>query len=315
MRFHEAVASISEDVTEATARRLLYQAKRWRENSGDPHLEHVTSTIFDAFRQSCLRNGYSVWSIEPTITDVITTARRAVGVTLEPGRRLRKPPPRPRPPSHGAIARLYLAADRATWPRRDWCEPGDWWRALLTVALWTGFRRGDLRDLTWDEIDAEEMVIRTDANKTGRRHDLPLMSTVQRHLMAIYQPDRDLVFGFPTSTNFSSFRIQFRKLAATAKVKPVTLKQLRQASITMWSSVNAEAGRIVHGCHLGVLSHYIDPLQILRATAPMVQLPEVILTDEERESDSRHRQELLDLYARAGTRQRKLILDVARQMA
>ena len=154
------------------------------------------------------------------------------------------------------------------------------------------------------------------ASKTGWVHRIPLTRTVRRHLDLLGPGDRaDTIFAFPRSTNFRACYDQLTKLCLTARVPVVTLKQLRCLSITLWSSTNAEAGKIIHGCGLGVMRHYLDPLAVLEAAAPLVRLPDVFLTDEERASETKHRQELLDLYARAGRHQKRLILGVARSVA
>jgi hypothetical protein len=92
----------------------------------------------------------------------------------------------------------------------------------------------------------------------------------------------------------------------------LTLQQLRRASITLWMQAHPEAGRIVHGCGLGVLRHYLDPWTILVSAAPRFTLPVVCLSPQERSATRRARNELIECFDRAGREQQRLILDVAR---
>jgi len=310
MRFAELLEGV--DAPPPTARRLLHDRRRWVACSGDPPLRLITAETFDRFRRAALAAGYSRRTIESTVSDVIYVARRH-GIQLQPGRRLRIPSPQPSVPSLGSIARVYLAAGSATYPRRSWATPAAWWRCLLVVALWCGFRRGDLARLAWDDIGPWSMELR--ASKTGKLHRIPLTATVRRHLAELDHLGHPLrIFDMPRSTSFRAMGDQLQRLCLAARVPPLTLQAIRRASITMWASVNAEAGRIIHGCHLGVMAHYLDPLAVLQSAAPLVQLPDVMLSREERRRSAKNRQELLDLYARAGVDGRRIILEVARRI-
>lgn len=298
--------------TAATARRIRHHVSRWARWTGDPPLSAITVEVFDRFRRDCLAAGLSPWTVESTIWEVVHLAK-LIGYTIDTGQRLRRPPPQPRVPSLGVIGRLYLAAESATWPRRSWASPGAWWRCLLVVALWTGWRRSDLARLTWADVEDDRLVIR--AQKTGIVHQIPMSRTVRRHLdITRRDVHRATVFDLPASTSYRACHDQLARLAKAAGCPVVTLQQLRQAAITNWSATNAEAGRIVHGCGLGVMRHYLDAFAVLEAAAPLVRLPDVFLTDEERASETKHRQELLDLYARAGRHQKRLILGIARSV-
>jgi len=59
----------------------------------------------------------------------------------------------------------------------------------------------------------------------------------------------------------------------------ITPQNIRQASITEWSRSNATAGAIIHGCGLGVLAHYLDPLSVLESAAPRVRVPAAMRGD------------------------------------
>jgi len=150
-----------------TARRLRHSLSCWLRHAADHDLCSVSAAEFDRFRYSAMAAGLSPVTIESVVSDVVYIARRH-GIRPLVGRRLRRPVSQLIVPSLGTIGRLYTVADHATWPRRDWCSPGDWWRSLLVVGFWTALRRGDLARLAWVHIEDDRIDL--DASKTGWRH-------------------------------------------------------------------------------------------------------------------------------------------------
>ena len=53
--------------------------------------------------------------------------------------------------------------------------------AVVTVALETGLRRGELLGLTWDRVDLSRGVIRLEVTKSGRRRELPALQKILGH--------------------------------------------------------------------------------------------------------------------------------------
>jgi integrase len=50
--------------------------------------------------------------------------------------------------------------------------------AIVTVALETGLRRGELLGLAWDRVDLSRGVIRLETTKSGRRREVPMRQAV-----------------------------------------------------------------------------------------------------------------------------------------
>lgn len=298
------------DVPPPSRQRIAHDLNRWdRLAAGaDP-----CPDSFDRFRRTASDAGLSPRTIESTVSDLAYLCRRHDSPVL-PGRRLRVPPPQPEVPNAEEVSAVYLHADSATWPPRRPYAAADWWRALLVVAVWTGLRRGDLARLSWRDIGETCITVR--AGKTGRLQRFPLTPLITRHLLQLScrrTGSSGLVFEFPASSSFRACYDQLARLSALAGVRPpLTLQALRRLSICLWSAANAEAGRIVHGCGLGVMRHYLDPLALLRAVGPSVRLPEAFLSPEERETAAVNRVELLARFDAASPLDRGLILGVAR---
>jgi integrase len=57
--------------------------------------------------------------------------------------------------------------------------------AIVTVALETGLRKGELLGLTWDRVDLSRGVIRLELTKSGKRREVPMRQVVYDTLAAL----------------------------------------------------------------------------------------------------------------------------------
>jgi integrase len=57
--------------------------------------------------------------------------------------------------------------------------------AIVTVAMETGLRRGELLGLTWDRVDMTRGVLRLEVTKSGRRREVPMRQVVYNALAAL----------------------------------------------------------------------------------------------------------------------------------
>lgn len=309
MKFSDAVEGAA--CSPATARRLRHDANRWVRHSEDPDLREISSQDLLGFRRSCLAEGLSPVTIESTISSLLCVCRQ-LGIFLQPGSRLRRNPPQPFVPSQAAIGAIYAASGSARWPQRSWVSCADWWRALLVISFWTGFRRGDLSRLAWQDIHTDRISLV--AAKTGYCHQIPVCPVVQRHLALLVDSPRE-IFDLPASSSFRAFGDQLERLCQTAAVPSLTLQGIRRAAISNWSATNAEAGRIVHGCGLGVLGHYLDRYGILAEAAAAVRMPEQFMTCEDRRWRRRNQARLLTAYQQAAPDRQALILATAEALS
>ena len=113
------------------------------------------------------------------------------------------------------------------------------------------------------------------------------------------------------STDFwrKTLRDAISHVCDRAGVARWTPKQLRQRSITEWTRANATAGQLIHGCGIGVLSHYLDPLSVLESAAPQVRLPACFGAY----SDTADR--MTEVYRRLDQQGQQLVLHTAERMA
>lgn len=274
-------------------REPLYSANRLARFVQDVPIKDITPTLLSEFRERALAAGLTARTIESTIADVLTVMRWKTGAVIERGERIRAARPSPRP--------VDLSSIDAVWAHLPlWLQ--DW----LHVAYWTGLRLSDSilchATLATDGTVPDPLI--WTANKTARQHCWPVPQWLRDRLVQSSPPYR-------RPTHY--FRRRIRQLIAAAcdraRVVTWTPKQLRQRSVTEWTRANATAGSIVHGCGLGVLSHYLDPLSVLESAAPRVRLPTCFGAS----TDSS--EQLQSTWERLDPEGRKLILATAERLA
>jgi hypothetical protein len=238
-------------------REPLYSANRFVRLIGVVTPEEVTTIDLDRYRQICQGMSLSPRTIESSVSDLIAIVEHSTGRRPLPGQRMRLNHPEPSP--------VPISDVNAMW--QHCCG---WLKNWIVLTYWTGLRLTDGMDVLvrHGESMTGETINRS-ANKTRRRHCYPLPAWLPVIWTAARPP-------WQRSTDFwrKTLRHAITVACEQSGVPIWTPKQLRQRSITEWSRANATAGTIVHGCGLGVLSHYLDPLQILESAAPRVRLPE-----------------------------------------
>ena len=235
-------------------REPLYSANRFARLCGDTPAADVTTAGLQQYRTMCQAAGLKPRTIESSVSDLISVVHHATGQRLPAGHRLRLTRPDPQPVSASTI--------EAIWPH---CC--DWLRDWIALTWWTAMRLADGMD-TQRRLATISDVIRTTAGKTGRQHAWPVPSW----LSSLWTGSRP---PWQRSTDFwrKTLRDAISHVCDRAGVSRWTPKQLRQRSITEWTRANATAGQLIHGCGIGVLSHYLDPLAVLESAAPQVRLP------------------------------------------
>jgi hypothetical protein len=239
---------------------IASNCRRFERLTGITQPDRVSLPVLQAFRSACLATGLSNVTTEKTITDVMTIVRHAVGAIPPVGKRLRQPRPEPHPVSISDLDAIFKATESERL--RRW----------LCLTYWTGLRLADSAELYMLDLPAD--VIHHKASKTGICHVWPVPAWMTPWLSRSAESIKCRSAWW--------CKLLRDELAATcerAGVSVATPKQVRQASITEWTRSNATAGAIIHGCGLGVLLHYLDPLSVLESAAPRVRIPAAMRGD------------------------------------
>jgi integrase len=102
-------------------------------------------------------------------------------------------------------------------------------RAIVTVALNTGMRRGEVMGLTWERVDFARGVLLLDHTKSGRRREVPMNSAVYDALSSIDGGPKDEgpVFRKRGGATWGSIRTGFERACRDAKVHDFRFHDLR----------------------------------------------------------------------------------------
>ena len=290
--------SLSESATEYVQRHglrslmIASNCRRFERVCGTLMANAITTEHLTEFRAKT-RDCLSAVTIEKTCTDVITIVKHCTGRPLEPGKRLRQPRPVPEPVDLDTIAAVFQHSI-------------DWLQQWLVVSYWTGLRLSDAIALQ-ATFPAVGSSLRWIASKTGHAHSYPLPDWLRPHL-------RKLQLPYTASENYSC-RVLRSHLSAACMAAGVPYfhpHTMRQRSVTEWSRVNGTAGSIIHGCGLGVLQHYIDPLSVLESAAPQMRVPQII-TGPHRTQDAET--SLVTHFRRSDPQAQELISRTAERLA
>jgi len=315
-----AYLKASRGMAASTARTMRHRVAAWERLAGSCELP--TTELIEVARESGLARGLSHTTIESTIKDVCRMAG-AVGHTVDRGRPLRQTVRCKPVPALEAVGKLYAVAEQCEWPSRlrrdDWTwmslSPADrciWLRAYLVLAVWTGLRASDLLRLDWTGITRDRIVWQ--ASKTAKRHVFPVNGIIRYHIESLKAFNRSTVLGIGVHTKHL-VRKELSRLCEMANVPPLTPQSLRRSAVTTWATVAPEAGRIVHGTGLGVLAHYYDGEQILRAAMDRFPWPNTMRPPELRDARKRDECELLAVLERLPSDRIADVIRVARAFA
>lgn len=269
------------EIAERTQAKLRHQLNRWERYSSAQTVDEIDADSLIAFRMAAKSDGLSPRTIEDTINDVLLLVR-STGRDISPGRRLKSHRKAPVVPALDSFAAAYGQASVTSWPINsmsrspevfDGLTNADIWRAFLVVGYWTGLRLDDLCQLEWSHVKADR--IERNANKTGKAHCFPMSPIVAYHLDRIRQDESPNVFPFAKWSK-ARIRRELRAMCDAAGVEHLTPQMIRRLAITQWACASPEAGRIVHGERLGVLSYYYDQHRILNEAGSRFEWPDVM---------------------------------------
>lgn len=317
MRFEELIPQ--DGIAVRTRSKLRHSISRWMRLGGCESPLDVTTATIASVRSSGVDSKLSAKTIESTISDVLTLLSLA-GRKVDPGRRLRVVVNCKSVPEMECVEKLYSLSNQWRFPARLRTISGSfvdvsvelresWLKAFVVIGIWTGLRLQDLLSLKWGSISQNRIAWR--ASKTSREHRFPMCDVVRSHLEPLKALDRPTVFGV-SGSNPTLIRDELHRVMPMGTITP---QALRRASVTTWATVSPEAGRIVHGTGLGVLRHYYDGEQILRACCDRFPWPVSMLPPDQRDERQRLANETSLIMARLSPERIADVLRVARAFA
>jgi integrase len=97
---------------------------------------------------------------------------------------------------------------------------------IVTMAIHTGMRRGEILGLTWDRVDFSRGVLLVDRTKSGRRREIPMNRAVYDALSGLPGPRDGLLFHRGGAA-WGAIRTAFESACTRAKVSGCRFHDLR----------------------------------------------------------------------------------------
>lgn len=192
---------------------------------------------------------------------------------------LREDRPRPRAIGDAIVSRIYAAARVARWPR---CEAASgyaakWWRALICVAVTTGFRHQALLGLRWADVDVAGRTVRVPAciDKCHTERCKPLHAAAVRHLLAI-RGVGELVFWFDGSEQ--TWYRQWHAIQDAADIpdaEHIKLHDLKRFAGTRYAATASPwvVQQMLDHSSIETSKYYINPAEACRVAVDAFPLP------------------------------------------
>lgn len=107
--------------------------------------------------------------------------------------------------------------------------------AMVTTALYTGARRGEILGLTWERVDFARGVLLFDRTKSGRRREVPMHEPVYRVLAGVPGPKAEgPVFRKADGAAWGSIRTGFERACRAARLEDFRFHDLRHTCASGW---------------------------------------------------------------------------------
>ncbi len=129
-------------------------------------------------------------------------------------------------------------------------SPNPYLYPIVSLALLTGMRFGEISGLKWEDIDLSNKMITLEKTKNGERRILPLTESVEKVLISCRRADIDsgLIFKPTSPTNRSGvvdIRNAFVKVLNEANIKDFRFHDLRHAAASYLAMNGATQGELM----------------------------------------------------------------------
>jgi integrase len=112
---------------------------------------------------------------------------------------------------------------------------------IVTIALHTGLRRGEIFNLRWFDVDFHRGLIQVRESKSGKKRFVPMNVTV-RELLNSLERNSEYVFPSPkTNGKLTDIKHSFTSALRTAEIKEFCFHDLRHTAATRMADAGADA--------------------------------------------------------------------------
>ena len=120
-------------------------------------------------------------------------------------------------------------------------EGQEWVQRIVTMAINTGMRQGEIFDLTWFDVDQSRDLLHVRVSKNGKDRFVPINQTVRRMLEGLPRTS-EYVFPSPkTEGRLVDVKFRFDKAKKEAGIRDFRFHDLRHTAATRMADGGADA--------------------------------------------------------------------------
>lgn len=220
---------------------------------GDIPLEDVTEELLRQFRANMTESSMATETIRGSLKDMRTLVRASGrDITID---RIQEDDPNPQP--------VPLTDIDAIWPHL-----ATWSRQWLVIAFWTCLRHADSIRMQKAIATMPAGRLEWKANKTKHRHRWPVPEWMKQYLEPVSLP-----YSATADWCKAIVRAELQRVCKLAHIDTIMPLQIRDTGLQQWARADFHVSKVLHGCALGVIGRYVDPLDIIEPVMNRVKLP------------------------------------------
>jgi hypothetical protein len=235
------------------ARNPVHSASRFFRLVGDVPVTDVSEDNLRQFRAAMEKQKLAAETIRGSLKDMRTLVRSSGrDVVID---RVRQDDPNPQP--------VALRDIDAIWPHL-----ATWSRQWLVIAFWTCLRAADSIRMQKAIATMPAGRLEWKARKTGHRHRWPVPEWMKEHLEPVTLP-------YSATDDWCKVivRAELQRACKLAEIDKISPLQIRDTGLQQWARADYHVSKVLHGCQLGVIGRYVDPLDIIEPVSHRVKLP------------------------------------------
>ena len=213
--------------------------KSWKTDAGrlkvmkkffrDIDLRAITPLMIERFRKSRLK----VENTRSTVNRYTALLKRMFNIAIEEGFAESNPVRKVKLYSEKDTLRERILAKVEERKLMETCS--ETLRPIITVALNTGMRKGEILNLTWNQVDFENRRIRVEKTKSGKVRFIPVNDSLFHELNTLRKMDGQspyLFFNSETGRPYVDMKKGFKAACRRAEIKGLRFHDLRHTFAT-----------------------------------------------------------------------------------
>lgn len=275
------------DLAPRTVKKHRHTLNLWEKCTDNPPVGQITNETVATFKTKALQTlaGNSVNAHWTSIRAILRRLgppeyKNPDGLSIIPGpvphmKRCKVELKPPRRIDLEDLTRFYVACKHAQFPRVG-VPPADWWRALITLAYFSGLRKSDLLALTFGQIDLDRGELTFTAGKTAKSDRFVLHPVAAEHLKRIWRPvPEERIFRGMYSIGSRLYKV-WDEIDEHAKItEPFRLHDIRKTAASEVERVRPGMAKVLlqHCSDRSVTGRYLNQMQELGEAILAMRVP------------------------------------------